>query len=81
MLVVEAEGIEPQCRKHKEIENVEKNVQENVRQLYGGKLDRTLFVAQIGKGNALEGIDGDADEHDGHPILMVRVAHPCGNRP
>ena len=75
LVVVQPEGVEPQSRQHDEVGEIEDNVEDDVDQLQAGKLDGALLVAQVGKRDALEGVDGDTHKHHRHPVGMVRVFH------
>ena len=64
-----------QCRKHDEIKDVQRDVEHDEQHLQREKLDRTVLVAQPGKGNGLKGIQGYRDRHDSHIFRMVCVAY------
>ena len=75
LFVVDAEGIQPQSRQHDEIEQVERDVQQDIDDFQRGKLDGLVLIAQIGKGNRHKGIDGHGDVHHSHILRMVGIAY------
>ena len=46
--------------------------------MQAGELYGFLLVAQVGERYAFEGVDGHADEHHRHPVVVVGVLHEGG---
>ena len=57
------------------VNQIERNVAANEKQFEGGKLDGALLIAKVGKGNALECVDGYRRCHNPNVRWMVGIAH------
>ena len=71
-------GVQP--RDKQEVSQIQQDIEEDKKQLEGGKLDRAMVAPQMRKGNALKSIDGYADKHCPDVFRMVRILHPSGDR-
>ena len=60
-----------------EVEQIQADVQEDEQQLERGKLPRFALVAQVGKRDALEGVQRYHDCHCPDVLGMGAVAHPA----
>ena len=68
-----------QSRQQEEEHQVEHDVEGDVEQFEGGKLERALLVAQVGKGNAQESIDGHAEGHHLHILRVPAIVEKSGD--
>ena len=74
MVVVDTEKVALHGWQYQEVEQIEQNIDENKRQFQPCKLDRLLFIAEIGKRYGLERVECHDNCHRHHPRLMVGIA-------
>ena len=65
---------------HGEVDDVQQDAHDNVQQFQQGKLEGFLLLAQVGKGNAQEGIDSHRNSHHTNIRRMLAVAHQRADR-
>ena len=78
-LVVDAEGVPAQGGQHDEVEQVQRDVEQNVHNPQRGKSHRLMLIAQVGKGNGSESIYGHRHIHHPHILRVVGIADGSGN--
>ena len=65
--------------KNNEVKKIEQDVERDKTQFEGGKLERTLQIAQIAEGDCLKSIESHDGCHHEHVVVMIGIAHLCGN--
>ena len=75
LFVVDAEGVQPECGQHNQIEDVQRDVQQDIDNLQHGKLNGLVLIAQVGKRDGHKGIDGHRDIHHRHVLWMISIAY------
>ena len=65
---------------HGKVDDVQQDAHDDVQQFQQGKLEGFLLLAQVGEGNAQEGIDSHRDSHHTYIRRMLAVAHQRADR-